>query len=459
MARVKVKTVELYQFSNYSIAQIIEKYLDMYGKSHVISLHHKITFLTHLIIASARTNKDNIVHLHSERLKCVIGESYGRIISCLQTLKLIDMSKEYVVGEHCRDISVVDWHLCKITSRNVQVMAYLDEWTRLLRQSKEKYDVYLDVLRIISPNHRILKKNIEKSLLDNYNDSLSLLKLKDDKSIVQNYIEEKFTDKDSHRYNYYFECIDSFLSSKPAVISVDNSHRIYHCLTNMPKDLKRFFNLKFQIDIANSHPLIFSYFLIEELKISIDILKVIYNINIKREEYMGDCHIVADIIRKELTSNNIMYQGEMDILVYIYIVSKGWLWDDFQAISGMDREDVKKKCFTEIFYHPKNIAEHTEFGRAFIKRYPTVYGVIAGIKYDQMNLAKMLMSKESELMQKVLRAGYARGLKLINIHDAVLVLDVPENSKLTPDDVRHAINEIFRKQLLHPSTHVDVYAE
>ena len=76
--------------------------------------------------------------------------------------------------------------------------------------------------------------------------------------------------------------------------SIDDNNRIYHYMTNLPRDLKCFFNIKYQCDIRNSHPLLFNLFLIDKYNISDDIIRYLLQIdgNITNEYKEYKCEIV-----------------------------------------------------------------------------------------------------------------------------------------------------------------------
>ena len=237
------------------------------------------------------------------------------------------------------------------------------------------------------------------------------------------------------------------------IYSIDAQNRIYHYLTSLPKELKPLFNIKYQLDIANSHPLLFSKYLIDIYKIDSQTLKIIYNI--KREEYINNLHNVTELLCNKLNTSDLCVP--IDILRYIYVCSKGMMWDDFAAIfDEFTRDEVKVKAFKEIFYPKQDFTEHTAFGKKFIELYPNVYQAIRELK-KSTKLPILMMKFESRLMREILNICYEQGWKVVHIHDAIIVLDVNANSSVEPIQIKHIINDIYRRYLLHPTIHCELF--
>lgn len=459
----KSTKIAVFQLVNVDINTIMDKYAELTESTSYRSiLLHKFLFLIHLIITHCRTSKENKIELNSERLEDVLGNNYNYMLLTLQNMEIITIDERYSIGEHCHFITLNDWNIKVEVLPNTKVIKYLDKWKKLNIKAKKDAANKLDaVVKIVDgkPQIQLVKKGGESlsqeeiSFRSKYEDSLSYLKLKVGKNDGQEFINSLFSDYDNHSYHYYSTCIQEFNEKNLKIYSIDKQGRIYHILTSLPKKLKTLFNIKYQLDIANSHPLLFSKVLINKYKIEIETLRIIYNID--KEEYINNIHNVTEMFCNKLNTNNLSVP--IDVLRYIYVCSKGLMWDDFAAIfEEFAREEVKIKAFKEIFYPKKDFTEHTEFGKKFIELYPNVHQVIREIK-KVTKLPNLMMMWESRLMKEILNTCYDQGWKVVNIHDAIIVFDVEDNASVRPIQIKHIINEIYRRYLLHPTIHLDVF--
>ncbi len=464
----KIRKIAVSQLADVEISTIMDKYTELITANEAKSapyravLYHKLLFLIHLIITHCRGSKDNKIQLNTERLKVVLGNEYNYMLATLQGMNIITIDERYLIGIHCRFISLNDWNIKVEVLPNVKVIEYLEKWEKL--KLKAKKDVANDVktkidfvdgepqIRLIKKGEKVLSRE-EMDFRTKYEESLSYLRLKVGKSEAQDFINTLFTNFDNHSYHYYSNMIQTFDVNNLKIYNIDAQNRIYHYLTSLPKDLKPLFNIKYQLDIANSHPLLFSKHLIDiyKDKLNEQTLKIIYNI--KREEYINNLHSVSELFCNKLRTNDLSVP--IDILRYIYVCSKGMMWDDFAAIfSDFTRDVVKVKAFKEIFYPKQDFTEHTEFGKKFIELYPNVYQAIRELK-KSTKLPILMMKFESRLMREILNVCYVQGWKVINIHDAIIVFDVDANSSVEPIQIMRIINDIYRRYLLHPTIHCE----
>lgn len=464
----KIRKIAVSQLADIEISTIMDKYTELITANEAKSapyravLYHKLLFLIHLIITHCRASKDNKIQLNTERLKDVLGNEYNYMLAALKEMGIITVDERYLIGIHCRFISLNDWNIKVEVLPNVKVIEYLEKWEKL--KLKAKNDVANDVdtkidfvdgepqIRLIKKGEKVLSRE-EMDFRTKYEESLSYLRLKIGKSEAQEYINTLFTDFDNHSYHYYSNMIQAFDVNNLKIYNIDAQNRIYHYLTSLPKDLKPLFNIKYQLDIANSHPLLFSIHLIDiyKDKLNKQTLKIIYNI--KREEYINNLHNVSELFCNKLNTNELYVP--IDVLRYIYVCSRGMMWDDFTAIfSDFTRDEVKVKAFKEIFYPKQDFTEHTEFGKKFIELYPNVYQAIRELK-KSTKLPILMMKFESRLMREILNVCYGQGWKVVNIHDAIIVFDVDANSSVEPIQIKHIINNIYRRYLLHPTIHCE----
>lgn len=457
----KTRKIAVSQLADIEISSIMNKYTELITANEAKSapyravLYHKLLFLIHLIITHCKTSKDNKIQLNTDRLQDVLGNDYNYMLATLQTMGIITIDEKYLIGVHCRFISLNDWNVKVEVLPNLKVIEYLDKWEKLKKKAKKSPSV--DIKIVVIDGEIQLIKNGEKPLGEQeidfrskYEDSLSCLRLKVGKNEAQEFINSLFSNFDNHSYHYYSNIIQDFDVNNLKIYNIDNQNRIYHYLTSLPKDLKPLFNIKYQLDIANSHPLLLSKYLINHYNINIETLRGIYN-NIDKEEYINNLHNVTELFCNKLSTNDLC--TPIDILKYIYVCSKGMIWDDFTAIfDEFTRDEVKIKAFKEIFYPKQDFTEHTEFGKKFIELYPNVHQAIRELK-KSTKLPILMMKLESRLMREILNVCYEQGWKVVHIHDAIIVLDVDANSSVEPIQIKHIINDIYRRYLLHPTIH------
>lgn len=462
----KVTKIPVAQLAKVEIDAIMNRYIELISENEAKSapykavLRHKVLFLVHLIITRCKASKDNKIQLNTDRLQDVLGNEYNYILATLKEMGIIAIDERYLVGVQCRLISLLDWNVKVEVLSNLKIIEYLEKWEKLNTKAKKTASTELKVV-VVDGDIQIIKKEEnpltkdETEFRKRYEESLSYLRLIKEKNEAQEFINTLFSNFNNHSYHYYSSCIQDFDISNLKIFNIDNQGRIYHILTSLPKKLKPLFNIKFQVDIANSHPLLFSKVLINNYKIDIETLKIIYNI--KKEEYIRNLHNVTKLFCNKLRISDLCVP--VDVLKYIYVCSKGMIWDDFASIfKEYTRDEVKIKAFKEIFYPLRDFTEHTEFGRKFIELYPNVYRTIRDMK-NLTKLPNLMMRFESRLMKVILNECYARDWKVVNIHDALVFFDIDANSSVKPIDVKIIINDIYRKYFLHPTIHTDMFKD
>lgn len=127
----------------------------------------------------------------------------------------------------------------------------------------------------------------------------------------------------------------------------------------------------------------------------------------------------------------------IDIFNYIYTTCNGIFWDGFMDIINkmswvqIDRGEIKVALFREVFYsHRFKSTKGKPFAKVFKRLYPNVWKAIKEIKAadGSETLPNRMMAEESRLFHQILERCYEHGWKVINIHDAIVVLDVEENN-------------------------------
>ena len=403
-------------------------------------LYAKYVYLIHTIIVRCMSNKKFCTRLSYDIMESTLGEHYGDMLMTLEELGVIFLSQVYEVGIFGRTIFLKNTNIDYTITNNKLVIKY----AKKVSASIEKF------------TNNALKQYGDDDFIKNYQNSLSKLELiKKDNALE--YICQKELKKDGSK-PFYIAKINNFEFDTKQIYSIDKNKRIYHYLTNLPRELKQFFNIKFQIDIANSHPLLFSLFLIKRYNISNNLLNNLINNNI---EYLTEYkwyHYSPQQLCNQLNDSDIEVLCNsipVDVLKYIYRTSKGDFWDDF-CVDEIDRSELKKKMFEEVFYSRKSIIKNKTFAKFFRREYPFVWSLIKDLKEESStHIANGMMANESDLFYKILKQCYAQNWKVINIHDAVVVLDVEENENVTTDAVRDIVNSVYNDAQLYPTLHVD----
>lgn len=405
-------------------------------------LVHKYKFLIHDIIMRCRASKNNSVQLNYARYESVLREHFSDMLRTLNDLEIIHLSYTYTMGKSSRQVSLNDWNIGFVEDGNNKVIEYLEKLELSYRESVKKYTSEAD-------NSTFIKK---------YNQCLAKLELVDRVGALD-YIEgRKSSFNTIHSYYYYRSRIEDFCKSNLLVSSVDTNGRIYHYLTNLPKALKRFFNIRCQLDIANSHPVLFSYYLINEYNINNDIIKFLSKLNYKD---ISEYHNKGKQLRKLLKDNEIEVQAKAlpnDVLLYVFVTMKGRFWDNFVEIfHTLERGEVKSALFREVFYSHSTTTRGREYAKQFAKIYPHVWHSIRVMKkVSRGNLANQMMSFESRLFGAILRRCYERNWCVVSIHDAIVVLDTPENEYLDIDELKGVMMEEYARCGLYPTISIEM---
>lgn len=405
-------------------------------------LYNKYRFLIHEIIMRCRASKSNKARLRYSCYVSVLGKVFGDMLYTLNDMNIITVTTTFTMGKSSRKITLNDWNIDFIEEGNLVIIDYL-------KRIDEEYRKSLDE-KISSLN--------KPTFLKSYNQCLSKIELNNKDGAIK-YIEGiKSSLKSEHSYYYYMSRIEDFDKKNLSISNIDGNGRIYHYLTNLPKSLKQFFNIRWQLDIANSHPLLFSFYLINHFNISKEIIEYLNN-NIDN----SIDHNKGKQLRKLLKDNNIEVQDVKelpnDVLYYIYSVMKGRFWDDFvEVFKTMERGEVKATLFREVFYSHSTTTRNRAYAKEFAKVYPNVWHFIRSMKKEAKgNLPHKMMRLESKLFANILEQCYVKGWCVVSIHDAIVVLDVEENSSLNTDELQGIMAKAYEKYGLFPTIKIDAF--
>jgi hypothetical protein len=148
----------------------------------------------------------------------------------------------------------------------------------------------------------------------------------------------------------------------------------------------------------------------------------------------------------------------IDVIEYIAKTQHGKFYDDFIADYGdIERSEIKKKVFSQVFYSHVDDVFVTKFCKAFKKRYPNVWRVIYKLKEKSDDkLPLVMMKNESILFRPILIECWRRGWKVVNIHDALVVFDVKENKTVDMKELKAIIEDVYNKHNLYPTVKLEI---
>lgn len=419
-------------------------------------LAKKYEFLIHTIIKRVLNNDNGMAYLHSTILQNVYGKDYKKMLDNLFKMGILHSDGYYSLDE-----KTYGYYFAP----NVRFTYTLHPSTYL-----SDYDEKLNkcLLPYQTKEEQDNKQRLENDYLySRYNDSLKYLKLQ--------YVDEAVDFVTSHIFpsdksnDYYVRVIDRYMDGDFRITSIDDNKRIYSIATSTPRLLKPFLNIRYSLDIHNSHPLLFNSILMSYYDISTSLMDRIYPIYEQIYTSNVESHNVKRFLRKTLIANNIDEENiksiPIDVLYYMYLTSMGLFWDvtipkEMVDEKNLLRSDIKVLMFREVFYSKKLTARGKEYAKIFAKEFPNVYTVVLDSKREnRTKLANDMMKIESELFGKILVELYAKKFKVISIHDAIVVLDVKQNEKCTEGVVKQVMTGVYRKYGLHPDISVDYYGK
>lgn len=502
---MKPPATKLYYFPSLDMDQVIDQHIDMKGlpkytleeidafcedpisfnqlraaaqPNHQISkpnkavLEVKYVCLIDAIICRYLNNERGLVILNAGVLQDVVGKEYKTMLDNLRLMGVIGRSGSYQVGKYPETIKICEPYASNIEDRFTCNQKYtkfkekLDTAVKkLTSQSKTLSDYEFDGDKT-SFSYQLLSqvatKNIESDEMfkKKYQIALSYLTVLY-KNELELFVKEYPYENDIKKH--YSEIISNKYDNKilrTKLIS-DHNNRSYHLLTLTPKHLKHFLNIKYSIDIKNAHPLLFSYILF--LNYNIDIEKLSIKINNIQISYQYDIKKLCNKIKinnllKDKNANKI----PPDVFDYIDSTFKGKLWDDLEKrFQGQfTRDEIKIKLFKDVYYSKRNAIRYSEFAKAFKADFPNVYKLIQKLKDpDHAYLSNRMMALESEIIREVLARLYKkRGLYVINIHDAIVVLETKFDSKVDfQDTILKTMCQVLAGYGLVPTFSIDTF--
>lgn len=465
-------------FKYHSIENKIEyeNYLILAGEENklkqpqFISTRDKLAYLIHIVARNGYVNKDDEIKipqikLSSKILQDIIGKDYNLLINTLYKNRVLSGDRTvFIKGKSSRTYFInpefYNQVFCEISSNK-------------------------KVERYINKTNELLDKGYDNPLFHQYNKCLSKIKLinKDGALIyINSKIDKAITEQNEDGINHYKRLSNNYLyciGDNYIKLIRDSNNRIYHILTNTNRDFRQFINIKFLIDICNSHPLLLNKLLLDYYNINDTIYDIINNISYNNMEWQYPLHNVSNKSLKGLI-NNIIKKGEFanlnlpkDVIHYIIMTSRGQFWhyllerckdQGLDMIEGvkMKKHELKKVMFAEVFYsnihevsfinrNKERIIKH--YAKLFKKIYPNVFKIINHNKPkgNEKELSNNLMKLEAEIFYKILEKLYKkRGLDCINIHDAIIVLST-SNKKYKKEDIEKVMLNVYHSYSLFPT--------
>lgn len=459
------------RFEEYCIMMDVQHNLK---KPQFLKSLNKLLYLVHIIARNGYIPDDGHsyfpqVRLNAEHLQKVIGDDYRRLLNTLISQRILIGKSDYIKGKESTTFFI-----------NPQFYNQI-----FVNKTENK-----EVIKYINKSSKLLDNLNDNPLYKNYNKSLKKINLKNEEKAISylNNIIEKI--KDTDKEIYYKKIKDKYLyctGDNYIRLSTDNNKRIYHILTNTFRDFRKFTNIKFMLDICNSHPLLFNKFILDYYNINnsllYNIINNIYYDNINNIWLYNNIYSpIYNPRHKSLKSliDNMIKEGcfadidiQKDAIHYIVMTSKGQLWHylldlckhaELDIIDGMkiDKHSLKKKMFAEVFY--SNIHQITfttkdgnrvikEYAKLFKKEYPSVFKIINENKPKgkEGELANNLMRLESQLFHAILERLYKkRGLDCISIHDAIVVLSTSDK-KYKKEDIEKVMLDVYHSNSLFPT--------
>lgn len=412
-------------------------------------LYEKYLYLNHLLIFKA-FNHNNQIRLNTKILRKIFGDFIYPMLKNLEKMGIISISNEYTIGEESRLIVLEYFDITRIEIYSPRIIEY-----------KRRLELELQEWSCNSENAEQQKEMpYNKDFITKYNAALSLLELRDKDEAIRCIMNREYKTEQQRKFN--LARIVNYENNNKTISSIDKNNRIYHYITNIPKYLKRYFNIRYQIDISNSHPLLYTDYLIKYYNINKEILKIISEINLNNINDYNNRN-VTKLLYKTLKDNDLhVTKREIpkDVLLYIFQTMKGIFWNNFMLLfDDNDRGHIKSCLFREVFYsYATRIRSNKIYGKQFVKLYPNVWKVLRHVKMTGNELLPNVMMKlESSLFYAILSKCFERNWKVINIHDAILVLDTSDNRDCSVESVKEIIKEVYNQNNLFPTVSVDNY--
>lgn len=492
---MQLNEIQLYQFRNFNMAEFTERYLyavnphedideatlSVYAPPETIVtarkrgvrsesiIADKCRYLQDAIIRRAYSRKDErTVSLNSQVLKSVIGNEYRVMLDVLKETGHISMGDGkggtgkywyYFVGDYSSLYTLCDTDVYLTNPFvNARIQGYKEKTLRLIHEMSDKYTSLY----------------VGEDFLKNYIRSLKYIRINDYDGI-KSYI--KSSTAENSDSSIYYDFIFSELEQKNrSIYRIDGSHRFYHVLTNLDRNMKKYLSIDFMLDCKNSHPLLFNHFIFQKYRISSCSSYMI-------SSYLKEVsipsmynHNVGQYLRNLLINNDVEKRAVAkmlpDEIEYIYKTSSGILWDEICAMhSEMSRSEVKAAMFGAVFYSKSPVPDRwNDYAKEFKSRFPSVFSLIGDWKRNKnervvmqymlrhklpfrgrASLSIAMMALESDIFMGILKRMYAKRWHAVHIHDCIVVPEDGCRNHPTVGQVKEIMTDVYKDFGLAPT--------
>lgn len=425
-----------------------------FAPRHMNHLAIKFEYLIHMLCYRQVSQGSNRTFaINAGLLQRVIGTDYWMMLRTLFLQGIINTDGRYYPKRMAQQYSIVETEKIKTKHSGD---ARLKRLAEKLDKEQEKYRRKTKIQ---------VRQKLDYDFFERYQHSLSQIKVRYSNEMAEIISQHPLLSKLAR---LYYEQKSRAISAETCEItSVDDNGRIYSPLTNLPKSIKPFLNIKLTLDISNSHPLLFSSCIFNSYNIKSSLAKDISKLLSTPSPLLPPLHYdigfdYNSFVYRQLKKT---FPIPRDALKYIYLTATGQLWNYMLDKIPNDnktilRRDVKTALFAEVFYSANSTMNGKSYAPIFEREFPTVYRLINGMRreYPKGTLPNMLMKRESKLITSVLTELYDRGYLAVNIHDEIIVLDVNQNKQCTVEEVTAIIEEVYLQHGLHPTCKVQQYS-
>lgn len=450
-------------------------------------IRNKAIYLMHTIIyrqQTSRENNDEGASLQASIMQAVLKEDFYEILKAFIELGYVAQSSVYIVGKSSRRYRAIG-DISTEPCSNHAILKYINHTRELLNEKIEK--------RLASPSFR---KEYGDKFAETYVRNLNRFKIADINGFNKFATERIKNNPDTEAY---YDFVRESFKNKLKIYRIDDNNRIYHILTSLKRELKQYINIRFSIDCSNSHPLLFNYFIFRYKKISIQssytISTTLSNIvpSFLQNDSPTNTHYDIQKLRNVLIDSGLrkseISRFKDDELLYMWKTTIGTFWDDILANhqdEDLDRAELKKKMFGEVFYSRTPKKWWKRFANEFGKQYPNVYELILKWQHprshpelaaillrrnralelnghiftfgdDDTTLPNIMMELESVIFRNILKTLYSKRICSVHIHDAIVVPETKSTEKVEAEKVEDVMREAYKSFGLHPSFKVEKY--
>lgn len=445
-------------------------------------IEDKCLYLQDAVIRRGNSKKDSkTFSMNAQILQAVIGKEYKVMLRTLVDMGYLELGDgKYGTGKYWYYYNDEYSTLYSLTDKefelseplfNARVKGYKDKTIEQIKKMTDKH----------------ISGYVSEDFMKRYIQSLKYVRIEDYEGLKA-YIDASL--KENPDASTYYDFVFAELENKErAIYRIDWSHRFYHILTNLDRNIKKFLSIDFMLDCKNSHPVLFNYFIFNKYNfsssVSYSISKYFRGLD---KEYISSLsfpftspshkiyHNVSEYLYNSLIDNNIEISSvakmSLDEVEYIYKTSNGLLWDEIcQQHQDMDRSEVKAAMFGAVFYSKSPVSDRwNDYAKEFKKVYPSVFSLIADwkreknqdevMKYmqshklpyrEKSSLSIAMMALESDIFTGILKHLYAKRWNACHIHDCIVIPKDANKNHPTIEQVKEIMADVYKSFGLCPT--------